>query len=187
MPVETLGDVIRFVERVRAKVVRKVEALPAEAREWQPEPSRWSALGHLEHLALTERSLVEALDQLIAQAQRDGLQAPHDAARQVDATPVLYASGAVGTRKVAPPHTSPTGRRFAEILAMLSTSRADLLTAAARLESLDTDRLTLRVPVAEVTLNAAQLVHFVGIHEWLHLQHIETVISQLESPGDSAG
>lgn len=187
MPVENLADVVRFVERVRAKVIRRVEALPPEAQDRQPEPGRWSALEHLEHLALAERWLLETLARLLAEAERDGRRAPEGAPRQVDATPVLFASGAVGTRKVAPANLLPSGKELAELKAMLAASRADLLAAVARMEAIDTDQITVQVPVAQVTLNAAQLVHFVGVHEWLHLQHIEGVATALGATGETAG
>lgn len=175
MAVETMDDVIRFLGRTRERVLNRVEALPAPARVWRPAPDRWAPLEHLEHLALTEQRLVAQLRQMVEEAEAAGCTAPPGAVPQVDALPALLAAGAVGTPKQAPPETRPRGLSLDRLAAMLRASRADLLLLAERLGRLDTDRMQAEIPVADVRLSAAQMLHFVGLHERLHLQHMEQV------------
>lgn len=179
VPVQNLGDVRRFNAHMREKLLRRVTGLPADLREWQPAAGRWSAREHLEHIALAEKEFLAILRDLVAEGREKGLVAPPDAPRAVDATRPL-AAAPPGPRK-SPPDYWPTGRSLAEVEGVLAENGAEAERVAEALYGLDTDRLTRHMPVLGVTLNAAQLLHLIGCHAWLHLQHVEANVKAWEA------
>lgn len=176
MPVQSLNDVRSFLTHVRQKLVMRVEELTPEAMCWRPAPEKWTPLEHLEHVALVERQMLARLEALLAQPGIEELRATPETPRNVDAEPVLRAAGAIGTPKKAGPDFSPSGRSLDEVKAMLTESRTRLMAAAAVLDELDTDRMLITVPMLNATFNAAQFLHFIASHEWLHDQHIKAVL-----------
>jgi len=86
----------------------------------KPEPSRWSVLDCVEHLALTERGLA---GRVMAAQPAEPL--PPDPAREAHATAVVRRS----LRVEAPPHVQPTGRfaTLAHALEAFDAARRDTI------------------------------------------------------------
>lgn len=174
MPVQTLDDVTRYCAHQRTKLIQRVESATPPQRAWRPAPDRWTLLEHVEHIALSVVWLTEVFEGLVAKARHEGLTAGPATPRQADAIPALVAAGNIGKKFVAPAVSQPTGRTFEESLALMEQWQPRLMACVAALPELDTDQITWYHPIADVTLNLAQLWHFIGLHEGLHAQHVLT-------------
>lgn len=165
MGVNSLEDIRSFNDYVRQKLLKRVESCPEEMRNWRPSPDKWSVSQQVEHLALAEEAYVRWITGLVEEGRRRGLTGQP---RTVDAVPTLIQLGDGPLE--APAEMLPQGRDLAESLHRLEASRQQLNTLYAQLAGLETDQLTLRF--RSLQLNAAQVMHLVGLHELRHEKQI---------------
>ncbi|MFZ5817563.1 MAG: DinB family protein [Bacillota bacterium] len=164
MGVQTLADIRSFNDYIRSKLLKRVASLPPEMLTWRPAPERWSAAEHVEHLALAEEVYIRWLTRLVQEGRERGLAGQP---KTVDAIPELLK---LTDRLEAPAEMVPEGRPVEESLARLTASREQINRFYGQLAELETDQIT--VPFRTVRLNAAQLMHLVGIHEHRHERHL---------------
>lgn len=169
MGVSNLADVRSFNDYIRTKLVKRVASCPPQMIEWRPAPNKWSVSEHVEHLARAEQIFVHWISHLAGEGQAKGLTGRP---QQVDAIPPLMALG--DAPLAASGEMLPQGRPLEESLARLEMSRAELNQLYDRLGLLDTDHLTR--PFLTMELNAAQLMHLVGLHELRHERHLANLV-----------
>lgn len=169
MGVSNLADVRSFNDYIRTKLVKRVASCPPQMIEWRPGPNKWSVSEHVEHLARAEQIFVHWISHLAGEGQAKGLTGRP---QQVDAIPPLMALG--DAPLAASGEMLPQGRPLEESLARLEMSRAELNQLYDRLGLLDTDHLTR--PFLTMELNAAQLMHLVGLHELRHERHLANLV-----------
>lgn len=165
MGVANLEEVRSFNDYIRTKLLKRVGACPPAMVAWKPAPDKWSVAEHVDHLARSEEVYVQWLSQLAAEGRARGLTGEP---KRVDAVPPL--TEVAGGPMEAPPEMEPQGRPLAESLERLATSRAAIDQLYHQLAVLDTDQLT--VPFRTTRLNAAQVMHLVGLHELRHERHL---------------
>ncbi|MFZ5826486.1 MAG: DinB family protein [Bacillota bacterium] len=165
MGVANLEEIRSFNDYIRKKLLKRVESCPPEMVTWKPAPDKWSVAEHVEHLARAEEIYIHWLSHLVAEGRAKGLTG---APQTVDAVPPLT-EAAAGPME-APPEMEPQGRPLAESLERLAASRAEIDQFYGQLAVLQTDELT--IPFRTVRLNAAQVMHLIGLHELRHERHL---------------
>ncbi|HWX55996.1 MAG TPA: DinB family protein [Verrucomicrobiae bacterium] len=101
---------IKQLDQTGERLQRILRGLSQEQLSYRPEPGRWSIAENVEHLVVTERRLVSAVDKL--------LQEPPDLSRQCSMADeeVVRQVGTVRERVQAPAHSLPSSRWPAEAL-----------------------------------------------------------------------
>jgi len=169
--VRTLDDVKQAVDRARREVLALAARVPQERWRHRPAPDRWSVLDNLEHLVLIERFATEILEGLMGRARREGRAGPGRQGGWLDARPVMLEA----ERRVytAPVWAEPRGRwNEAEIASQLALSRRELEEVWREFPHYDVERLIEPHPLYGWPFNAAQWVHFVGLHEQRHARQL---------------
>src|SRR5205085_12635419 len=84
MTCNSVAEIFDDIDSTRADLLRSVEGLSAEQRDFRPSPDRWSVAEIVEHLSIVEGNVVRLLGTLMEKAGEEG------AARVADApfTPV---------------------------------------------------------------------------------------------------
>jgi len=132
----------------------------------KPEPSRWSVLDCVEHLAVTERGLA---GRVMAAEPADPL--PDDTAREDFAAAVARRSGPVQ----APPHVHPAGRfaTLSQALDAFDAARRDTVAFVAEHHG-DLARRTVRHPLFG-PLNGVEALLVLAGHIRRHAEQIREI------------
>lgn len=173
-----MNDVERYLGRVRRQVLALAEGVPRALWVHRPEPDRWSVLDNLEHLVLTERFCCDLLENMLERARREGRVHRQEPVRWVDARPLML--DALGKKYTAPVWAEPRGRwDDQEVAAELASSRRRLEALLKALPRYDVERMIEPHPLYGWPLNAAQWVHFVGLHEHVHARQVGQLAARL--------
>lgn len=70
--VDGLDDLLAEIERQEHEVVDLFQEVSDDGAVWRPDPNRWSMTGHLAHLCIVDEAYVEALENAVAEARKDG-------------------------------------------------------------------------------------------------------------------
>ena len=100
-------ELIEHLEKSRSDLRAAVDAVPAELRDKQPSPDKWSTAQVLEHLAHTESSVTGLLERGMRKLERAGLKPATDASAvlpTIDAKKLLDRA----TKFTAPETVRPT-------------------------------------------------------------------------------
>lgn len=182
MSIHTLDDVKSYIDHARRKVLQLAERVPRELWARRPAPDRWSVLDNLEHLVLTERFCTELLDRMLERARKEGRMSRGLPVRWVDARPVMLE--AAGKTYTAPVWAEPRGRwNEQEVAEELALSRRQLESLFREFPRFDVERVIEPHPLYGWPLNAAQWVHFVGLHENVHARQLERLAGQFGVAG----
>ena len=174
MPVHTLDDLQSYLDHARRKVLGLADRVPRELWTRRPAPDRWSVLDNLEHLVLTERFCGDLLERMLDRARREGRMSRGLPIRWVDARPVML--DAEGKTYTAPVWAEPRGRwDEQEVAEELAASRQRLEAILRDLPRYDVERVIEPHPLYGWPFNAAQWVHFVGLHENVHARQLERI------------
>ncbi|HEY8394420.1 MAG TPA: DinB family protein [Thermaerobacter sp.] len=168
---QTLDDVKAYIDRARQRVLALAAQVPPADWRRKPAPGRWSVLDNLEHLVLTERFSTELLERMLQRARREGRTSGRGTAGWVDARPVMLEAA----RRVytAPVWAEPRGRwSEEEIASQLALSRRELESLLQEFPAYDVERVVEPHPLYGWPFNAAQWVHFVGLHEDRHARQL---------------
>ena len=182
MPVQTLDDLPGYLDHARRKVLLIAGRVPRSLWARRPEPGRWSVLDNLEHLVLTERFCADLLERMLERARAEGRMSRGLPVQWVDARPVML--DAAGKTYTAPVWAEPRGRwGDQEVAAELAASRRRLESLLRELPRYDVERVIEPHPLYGWPFNAAQWVHFVGLHENVHARQLERIARNLAPPG----
>ena len=173
MTCNSVAEIFDDIDSTRADLLRSVEGLSAEQRDFRPSPDRWSVAEIVEHLSIVEGNVVRLLGTLMEKAGEEG------AARVADApfAPVSieeFVEQSRGQKFNAPERIRPTGAPLADSLARLRDSRSALHSLRPRVEQTDGAALRFPHPVWG-PINLYQWLLFVGAHEQRHLAQINAL------------
>ena len=178
MTCNSVAEIFDDIDSTRADLLRSVEGLSAEQRDFRPSPDRWSVAEIVEHLSLVERSVARLVGSLLRKAEESG-GAPLESGREGGApfAPVSIAEFVeqTSTQKLdAPDSARPAGAPLADSLASLRDSRAALHALRERVEHADGAAVRFPHPVWG-PINLYQWLLFVGAHEQRHLAQINAL------------
>ena len=172
------SELIEHLEKSRADLRAAVDAVPAELRDKQPAPDRWSTAQVLEHLAHTESSVTGLLERGMRKLERAGLKPA------TDASPVLPTIDSKrlldrATKLTAPAAVSPTKNLTSEqAWQVLTSARASMLDTLKSADGIDVDAIRGPHPFLG-ELGFHQWVAFIGLHESRHAAQIRATAPAL--------
>ena len=72
MTCNSVAEIFDDIDSTRADLLRSVEGLSAEQRDFRPSPDRWSVAEIVEHLSIVEGNVVRLLGTLMEKAGGEG-------------------------------------------------------------------------------------------------------------------
>lgn len=172
-----LSEVLTALDVSREQLRAAIAAVPAELRDRQPAPGRWSVADVLEHLALVDERFIAIIGGKLADAREAGL-------GREDGTPSLLAAPLRASlvdrreRRKAPEPVQPRGLPYEVAL-----ERAEAARAAFRLLVASADGLALGDVIYEHprfgALNVYQWVGFLAAHETRHIDQVHEIARAL--------
>jgi len=173
------SELLSHLETSRTDLRAAVDAVPAELRDRQPAPDRWSVAQVLEHLAHTESGVTALLERGMRKLERAGLQPAKDASPvlpTIDAAKLLDRA----TKFTAPETVRPTKNLTSEqAWQVLTNSRASLLDTLKSADGIDVDAIRGPHPFLG-ELGFHQWIAFVGLHESRHAAQIRATAPALQ-------
>jgi hypothetical protein len=167
-----LQEIIITVEASRARLLDAVSGLDQAALDRRLSDDTWSVGEILHHLMLMETSVTRLLERQVTRAARHGLP-PDTSEGSILSSLDRFSIETAPDKIVAPEGFVPTrGLPREELLDGLASSRAALLSKAARAGSFDLAQLHFPHPVLG-RLDMYQWVLYLGQHELRHLHQIE--------------
>ena len=183
MTYESVEDIYRANEEVRARLVERVGSLDEEAQNFRADEKCWTVAEIVEHLATLEHKLSQLAAMMVgkvesvAAAAGGGAAAGDGAAARFKPFSLDDHVEQLRTLKlVAPEEVRPRGGvSVADSLARLRRSRAAFEALRPRIERADLSAATYPHP-SFGPLNLYQWIAFVGLHEGRHLNQINRLL-----------
>lgn len=184
---EQIAGLVAEVERQTDEILRLAGSLGPEAFLWRPHPDKWSVGEHIEHVSLTNRPYLEAIDESVRAAREAGWSGTGP-----------YRGGLVGrwfARLMEPPpsrrlptvgHLEPPPELGQEtVLAELQAVHEATVTSLRAAEGLDLGRAKIRSPFLKLMkLPVIQAFEVMFAHTRRHIWLMREV---MEAPGFPAG
>ncbi|HLG15750.1 MAG TPA: DinB family protein [Blastocatellia bacterium] len=174
----SVAEILEAIEGTRSRIYERVEGLSDEQAKFRPSPEKWSVADLIEHLGMTEASLVVRISHVISEIEAATAQPGARFQMKPFSLDELTAR-ARNEKFTAPERVRPRGRSVAESIGGLRRSREKLPALRPRIEALDLSEARFPHP-AFGPLNIYQWLAFIGLHEGRHLSQAEMVVS---SPG----
>ena len=167
------AELLATLDRHHEELVRAFEDVPVDHRDRRPGADRWSVANVLEHLALVEARIGQALTRGFAEARAAGLPPAPDTSVVGDGDAARYLDRE--RRIVSNNASQPTaGLDAATAWATLQRTREATRGLLLDTDGLDVEIVTLPHPVFGA-LNFYQWMVFIGGHEGRHALQIQEV------------
>jgi len=166
-------DLLRLLGDERARLLERYDRVPSGMREVPPAPERWSAAEVLEHLALTDATVVRVLRLAAARRGSDSDQAPAHGLSDRQAHVVRDR-----TRRLEAPARvcPPAGISAQAALDHLREERVGLLSALSKLPAGVLDTAHLPHPAfGDISLRG--WIEFLGHHDARHAAQLDAIVS----------
>ncbi|WP_171716424.1 DinB family protein [Paenibacillus phytohabitans] len=153
-------------EEIRDQICAAVSGFSSETLNRKPAEGKWSPVQVLEHLYLMEKAITAGIMQALA-ATEEAVTEPKPYQLTLDRNRFID----------APPHLVPSEEviPLGDVRARLDQSRSDLKTVLAQSEESLWNRKLYPHPVFG-TMDVAQWVDFIGIHEERHLAQLKEAL-----------
>jgi hypothetical protein len=182
---EQIDRLIAEVERQTREILRLAGSLGPEAFLWRPQTDKWSVGEHIEHISLTNRPYLKAIDESVRAAREAG---------RTGAGP--YRGGLIGrwfTRMMEPPprrrmptveHLEPPPDLDREaVLVELEAVQEATITSLRAAEGLDIGRARIRSPFLKLLkLPVIQAFEVMFAHTRRHIWLMREVMGASDSP-----
>ncbi|HMK38247.1 MAG TPA: DinB family protein [Bacteroidota bacterium] len=179
MTFHDLEEILEDKENILRQVESAVRPLSASQLSFRPAPGVWTVAEIVEHLSITETSMIRVVHSLTEKAESAGGTAALGFEVTLDDGIVTGRTGKIKTR----PEAEPTGKIPAErSLESLRAIQADLLGLRPRLSAVDVTAVKF-AHRALGDMSLGQWCAFIGAHEARHLGQIRSVISSSGFPG----
>jgi len=194
---QSIADIYAANDTVRRRLAARVENLSEAQQTFRPAEGAWSIAEIIDHLSITERNMAQLIAMLLKKSESataaldagdsgigvggggDG----GDAQTVAGAPPFQpfslddFIEQVRDVKLTAPEVVRPGGNvTFADALANLARTRADIEALRPRLETSDLGAATYPHP-AFGEFNSAQWLAFIGLHEGRHLRQIENLMA----------
>lgn len=181
-----IADLVDEVERQTGEILGLVGDLAPKAFGWRPEPDRWSIGEHVEHISLTDRPYLAAIDESVRRAREAGWSG---------AGP--YRGGFVGrwfirTMEPPPRRRMPTLKRLEPptdlerepVLVELQAVQEATITSLRAAEGVDIGRAKIRSPFFRLLkLPVIQAFEVMLAHTRRHIWLMREVMDAPDFPG----
>jgi hypothetical protein len=176
MVYENVEQLYAYIDKQRERLIASVASLTEEQAASRRAPEAWTINEIVEHLSVTENSLLRAINKLLEKAETDGNALENKGALTQPFSLESFTGGAQNTKFNAPDFLLPNkAASLASSLESLNQSRAAIHELRARVEAIDLSETTFPHP-AFGPLNLYQWIVFIGIHEAHHLRQIKETL-----------
>jgi hypothetical protein len=180
-----IEEVVNYLDRERAALHEAIERVPADARDKQPGPDRWSVAQVLQHLGLIEKRIGLGMTKWVTDGRGAELGPEKETSSVLNSVPVQLIIDR-SQRRNAPEEVRPPGDIDASTaLAELESARETLRGAFLAGDGLALSEVVQPHPVLG-PINLYQWMLFVGSHEERHTAQIIEIAEQLNA-GNAAG
>jgi uncharacterized damage-inducible protein DinB len=180
-----LEEVLNYLDSQRAALSDAVELVPAELRDQQPGPDRWSVAQVLEHLAIIEKRIAMGVTKWVSDARAGNL-GPETETSSVIGTLPLDLIVDRSQRRNAPDEVRPAGNLdAASAWAALEQSRAQLRAGVLPGDGLALGEVIQPHPVLG-PINLYQWILFLGSHEARHTGQVREIAGELNANSNTA-
>ena len=175
-----LEEVFDYLDAERSDLHQAIELVPAELRDRQPGPDRWSVAQVLQHLVIVEKRIGMGMTKWVADAKAGGLR-PEVKTSSVLMSLDLAVIADRSRRRNAPEEVRPSGELDAASgLAALEQTRAALRAAVIPADGLALGEVIQPHPVLG-PINVYQWLLFVGSHEVRHTGQVCEIAAELNA------
>lgn len=184
--VPELREVADELRGQTAEVESFLADLSAEQLNWQPEPTRWSAAQHVAHLGTANRIYLEAMEDPIRTARREGRTGAGPYRHPLLARFLAWSlRPPVRLRIKASDRLVPESRHGKEeVLDGFRAVQDDVLEAMRAASGLDLGRVRFPSPFASwVRMSLGTAFDAIAAHNDRHLWHARRVLAAPEFPG----
>lgn len=180
-----MEEVINYLDRERAALREAVERVPAELRDKQPGPDRWSVAQVLQHLGIIERRVAIGMSKWVGDAHQDAVGPETDTSSVMNSLPTELIKDRT-TRRNAPDEVRPTGDVDAKTAwATLESAREKLRSAFLTGDGFALGKVVQPHPIFGA-INLYQWMLFVGSHEERHTAQVNEIAEQLSAQKGAA-
>lgn len=181
MVFENLEEIFLFIDKHRNRLTETVSALSNEqAAELRRAPEAWSIAEIVEHLSISERSVVGLINRLLVKTEEKGLMSDSKGVFDSPVSLVEEAGRAKDAKFEAPEMLVPNkGFPLSSSLESINESHASLRELRQRIESVNATEARFPHP-AFGNLNLYQWIAFIGLHEAHHLRQIKASLANNE-------
>jgi DinB superfamily len=167
------------LERVRADVLREVEALSQRQADWRPSANDWSVGEIVDHLTIAETATSKLTTKLLKEIQAGSAAAvfPHDLTEFAAAPLREGDEGGEAPPVVRPSHGKPIG----ELVGVMKATRVRSRESVERLAGCDPRQLKFK-HFRFGDLDLGQWWRLTVAHDSMHLRQIREVKSAPEFP-----
>jgi hypothetical protein len=180
-----LEEVLSYLDSQRAALSDAVQLVPAEMRNQQPGPDRWSVAQVLEHLMIIDKRIGIGVTKWVSDARAGGL-GPETETSSVMGTLPLDLIVDRSQRRTASEDVQPGG----EIDAALAWTGLEQARAALRSSVMAGEGLALGEVIQQHAilgqLNIYQWLLFLGSHEGRHTAQVVEIAAELKSQSNTA-
>ncbi|MFN2455781.1 MAG: DinB family protein [Pyrinomonadaceae bacterium] len=174
----SIAEIFDGIDRSRARLRHRVEAMSDAQQSFRANDSAWSITEILEHLSILETRMCALTIKLLQQAEASGARASGLQIAPVSLEP--YAARAAVEKYQAPEAVRPNGAiPVADSLAKMQQTRETLRALQPRLEAADLSNAMFPHPVFGA-LDLYKWLAFIGLHEERHLRQIEAITATPE-------
>jgi uncharacterized damage-inducible protein DinB len=175
-----LEEVLGYLDSERADLRDAVELVPAELRDQQPGPDRWSVAQVLQHLVMIEKRIAMGMTKWVGDARAGGL-GPEAETSSVLSSLDLGLIADRSKRHSAPEQVRPTGDLdAASAWTALEKTRSALRAAVLPGDGLALSEVIHPHPVLG-PINLYQWLLFVGSHETRHTGQVREIAGELNA------
>ena len=180
-----MEEVINYLDRERAALREAIDRVPADLRDKQPGPDRWSVAQVLQHLGIIERRVAIGMSTWVGDASRDAVGPEMETSSVMNSLPTELIKDRT-TRRNAPDEVRPTGDIDAKTAwATLESTREKLRSAFLGGDGLALSAVVQPHPILG-PINLYQWMLFVGSHEERHTAQVNEIAEQLSAEAGPA-
>ncbi len=182
MVYETVEQLFTHIEKIREKLIQSVSNLSDEQASSRRAPDAWTVAEIVEHLSITEKSLLRVVNKLLAKAEEEGIKLETKGVFNPPLSLMAEAEKAKNLKAQAPDFLIPNNAAsISASLESLAESRRALNELRDRIETVDGSNAKFPHP-AFGPINLHQWVAFIGLHEGHHLKQIKETFEKTAEP-----
>lgn len=180
-----LEEVLNYLDTERRELRAAVELVPAELRDRQPGPDRWSVAQVLQHLVIIEKRIGMGMTKWVADAMAAGVGPEGDTSSVLNSLDLALIADR-SRRRNAPDEVRPNGElNAASAWTALERTRAALRAGVMPGDGLALGEVIQPHPVLG-PINLYQWLLFVGSHETRHAGQVREIAADLKASANTA-
>lgn len=180
-----LEEVFNYLDTERRELRAAVDLVPAELRDQQPGPDRWSVAQVLQHLVIIEKRIGMGMTKWVADAKTAGVGPESETSSVLNSLDLALIADR-SRRRNAPEEARPNGELdAASAWTALEQTRAALRAGVVPGDGMALGEVIQPHPVLG-PINLYQWLLFVGSHETRHTGQVREIAAELNAGANTA-